>query len=202
MGADEFTDDGEPDRRDCRAMHVVDIIFLVGWIAFWGYWLVAAMGTKPGSHNWTRFAGFRVGIIVIVLLLLRLGVLKGRQATVTDPLLWGIGLAAFALGLALAVWARVYLSGNWGMPMSQKVEPELVTTGPYRRVRHPIYSGIILAMIGTAIAVSVYWLIAIALFGGYFIYSAVMEERYMAGQFPDSYPGYKKSTKMLIPFLF
>ena len=86
--------------------------------------------------------------------------------------------------------------------MSQKVDPELVTTGPYRSVRHPIYSGIILAMVGTAIAVSVYWLIAVVLLGGYFLYSAIMEERIMAGLFPDSYPAYKQSTKMLVPFIF
>lgn len=88
------------------------------------------------------------------------------------------------------------------MPMSEKADPELVTTGPYRSVRHPIYSGIILAMIGTAIAVSLYWLIAVALIGAYFIYSAVMEERHMASVFPDAYPKYKRSTKMMIPFTF
>jgi protein-S-isoprenylcysteine O-methyltransferase Ste14 len=57
-------------------------------------------------------------------------------------------------------------------------------------------------MTGTAIAVSVYWLIAVALLGGYFIYSAVVEERNMAKLFPDTYPEYKKSTKMLLPFIF
>jgi len=86
--------------------------------------------------------------------------------------------------------------------MSQKVDPELVTTGPYSRVRHPIYSGIILAMIGTTIAVSLYWLVAVVLIGAYFLYSAIVEERLMARLFPGSYPEYKRSTKMLIPFIF
>jgi protein-S-isoprenylcysteine O-methyltransferase Ste14 len=182
-------------------MRAVDIVIGVGWIVFWIGWLVASTTAKAGRSNWTRFAGFRVGLIVIVLLLLRLGVLKGHEAPATDPLLWGIGLAAWALGLGLAIWARVYIGRNWGMPMTQKDEPELVTTGPYRRVRNPIYSGIILALIGTAIAISLYWLLAVALAGGYFIYSAVMEQRYLAGQFPDTYPAYKQSTKMLIPFI-
>jgi protein-S-isoprenylcysteine O-methyltransferase Ste14 len=88
------------------------------------------------------------------------------------------------------------------MPMSQKVDPELVTTGPYSRVRHPIYSGIILAMIGTTIAVSLYWLVAVAVLGAYFLYSAIVEERLMARLFPGSYPEYRRSTKMLIPFIF
>jgi protein-S-isoprenylcysteine O-methyltransferase Ste14 len=65
----------------------------------------------------------------------------------------------------------------------------------------PIYSGIILAMVGTAVAVSWYWLVAVVLLGAYFIYSAVMEERYMAERFPDAYPRYKQSTRMLIPFV-
>ena len=134
-------------------------------------------------------------------MLLRARALKGHSA-ISDSWLQGIGLALFVLGLALAVWARVYLGRNWGMPMSQKADPELVTTGPYRSIRHPIYSGIILAMIGTAMAVSLYWLVAVVLLGAYFIYSATVEERFMGGRFPDSYPEYKRSTKMLIPFIF
>ena len=77
-----------------------------------------------------------------------------------------------------------------------------MTTGPYRRVRHPIYSGIILAMVGTALAVSWYWLIAVGVLGAYFVYSADIEERYMTALFPDAYPAFKRSTKMLIPFVF
>ena len=183
-------------------MYAVDIAILVGWVVFWIYWLAVSVGVKAGRTQWSRFAGVRLAIILIVLLLLRLRILKGHRAVTSDPWLQGIGLALFVLGLALAVWARVYLGRNWGMPMSEKADPELVTTGPYRTVRHPIYSGIILAMIGTTIAVSLYWLVAAVLVGTYFIYSAAMEERYMAGRFPDTYPRYKQSTKMLIPFIF
>ena len=130
-------------------MHVVvDTIILAVWVAFWIYWLAASVGVKAGQTRWTRFAGIRLGLILIVLLLLRIKAFK-THVTTDDPWLEGIGLAVFLLGLAFAVWARIYLGRNWGMPMSQKVDPELVTTGPYRRVRHPIYSGIILAMIGT-----------------------------------------------------
>jgi protein-S-isoprenylcysteine O-methyltransferase Ste14 len=85
--------------------------------------------------------------------------------------------------------------------MSRKADPELVTTGPYRRIHHPIYSGMILAMVGTAIAVSFYWLIAAAILGAYFLFSAVVEERTMAKLFPADYPPYKHGTKMLIPYL-
>jgi protein-S-isoprenylcysteine O-methyltransferase Ste14 len=183
-------------------MYAVDIVIGVGWVAFWIYWLAASVGVKAGRTRWARFAGFRVAIILILLLLLRLRAFKGHRAVTTDPWLQGIGLAIFLLGLALAVWARIYLGRNWGMPMSEKADPELVTTGPYSVTRHPIYSGIILALAGTTIAVSLYWLIAVVVLGAYFIYSAVMEERHMAEVFPDAYPRYKQSTKMLIPFIF
>jgi protein-S-isoprenylcysteine O-methyltransferase Ste14 len=182
-------------------MHVVDFVIVACWIAFWIYWLAAASGAKAGQSRWTRFAGVRIVLVLLVLLLIRLRAFKGHTTT-TNPWLQGVGLAIFLAGLGLAIWARVHIGRNWGMPMTEKVDPELVTTGPYRRIRHPIYSGIILAMIGTTVAVSLYWLIAVAVIGAYFVYSATMEERYMAEQFPNSYPAYKQSTKMLIPFVF
>jgi protein-S-isoprenylcysteine O-methyltransferase Ste14 len=184
-------------------MKAIDVIIGAGWIVFWAYWFVMAFTAKAGRSGWTQFAGVRVGLILLLLLLIRLRVVKihGAAAATHNPWLLGIGLATFVLGLALAVWARVYLGRNWGMPMSQKADPELVTTGPYSRVRHPIYSGIILAMVGTAIAVSPYWLIAAVIIGGYFTYSAVAEERTMAKTFPTAYPPYKHATKMLIPYV-
>lgn len=187
----------DPDR-----MYAVALVILVAWVAFWIYWLAAAARVKAGRTRWGRLAGIRVAIVLVVLLLARTRAFKGRQTITNDPWLEGIGLAVFLCGLALAVWARRSLGRNWGTPMSEKVDPELVTTGPYRSVRHPIYSGIILAMVGTAVAVSWYWLIAVGLLGAYFIYSAVVEERHMAGLFPETYPAYRRSTKMLIPLVF
>ncbi len=86
--------------------------------------------------------------------------------------------------------------------MTQNDDPELVTGGPYRLVRHPIYSGILVAGIGTAVALSWLWIIAVALADVYFVYSATVEERYLTKQFPDTYPTYRHSTKMLVPFVF
>jgi protein-S-isoprenylcysteine O-methyltransferase Ste14 len=180
-------------------MRVVDTVIGAGWIAFWIYWLAMSANVKTGRARWGQFAGIRVAVIIIVLLLLRLRLAKGQ--VVHSPLLEDIGLAIWVVGLALAVWARVYIGRNWGMPMSRKDSPELVTSGPYHRIRHPIYAGILLAMVGTTVAVGLYWLIAVVLIGAYFIYSAVNEERYMTEQFPDSYPAYKHATKMLIPFV-
>jgi protein-S-isoprenylcysteine O-methyltransferase Ste14 len=111
------------------------------------------------------------------------------------------GLIIFLMGLFLAVWARLYLGKNWGMPMAQKKDPELVTSGPYQYIRHPIYSGILLAMLGSALAASAFWLIIFAISGMYFVFSARVEEKLMESQFPKVYPAYKRKTKMLIPFI-
>jgi protein-S-isoprenylcysteine O-methyltransferase Ste14 len=183
-------------------VHAVAVVILVLWIAFWIYWLAAATDIKGGRTRWGRFVGVRVVLVLLALLLIRSRAFKGAQTITKDPWLQAIGLVGFLSGLALAIWARRYLGRNWGMPMTEKVDPELVTTGPYSQVRHPIYSGIILAMIGTAVAVSWFWLLAVILLGAYFVYSAVNEERYIAGLFPDTYPAYKCSTKMLVPYVF
>ncbi|MEZ0090768.1 isoprenylcysteine carboxylmethyltransferase family protein [Streptacidiphilus sp. EB129] len=180
-------------------MKVVALVIFLGWALFWLYWLMASIGVKSGTGAWRRGALVRVLILVVVLAVLRTRAMRGLALN-RDPWLEGVGLALFLLGLALAVWARVHIGRNWGMPMTQKADPELVTTGPYRTVRHPIYSGILLAMLGTGVAVSLYWLIPAAVLGGYFVYSAAMEERYLAERFPDTYPEYKRSTRMLIPF--
>lgn len=181
-------------------MKVVALVIFIGWALFWLYWLLASFGVKPGTNTWRRGALVRVLILVVALVLLRTRAMRDLGFN-RSPWLEGIGLALFVLGLAVAVWARGHIGRNWGMPMTRKADPELVTTGPYRTVRHPIYSGFLLAVIGTGVAVSVYWLVAAVLLGGYFVYSAVLEERYLTERFPDTYPEYKRSTKMLIPFI-
>src|SRR6516162_7739227 len=131
-------------------MRAVNAIIGVIWVAFWVYWLAASVGVKRGHMRWGQFAGTRLISVLIFVALVRARVFKGHM-TQHDALLVGLGFVIFLSGLGLAVWARRYLGRNWGTPMSQKVDPELVTSGPYRRVRHPIYSGIILALCGTAL---------------------------------------------------
>jgi protein-S-isoprenylcysteine O-methyltransferase Ste14 len=182
-------------------VHVVETIFGLVWAAFWIYWLVAAFSTKKGRTSVSGALRIRIPIVVVVFVLIRVRAF-GNPSLHSNPTLGGLGLALFAGGLAFAIWARLNIGRNWGAPMSQKVDPELVTTGPYRFVRHPIYTGILFAGIGTAVALSWTWLFAVAIAGAYFIYSATVEERFMASQFPETYPAYKRSTKMLIPFIF
>jgi protein-S-isoprenylcysteine O-methyltransferase Ste14 len=182
-------------------MRVVEFILAVGWAVFWLYWLVAAFSTKKGHVHWSRGLRVRAVILVVVILLVRLGVFRGHGIA-TDPWRAAVGLVLFLLGLSFAIWARVHIGRNWGTPMTQKDDPELVDSGPYRYVRHPIYSGILVAGVGTAVALNWFWLAVVALAAVYFIYSATVEERYLAEQLPDRYPTYRRSTKMLVPFVF
>ena len=169
----------------------------IAWGAFWAYWLIAAFGAKQGA----RGTGFRFPGLLVVVAFILLRVFKVHTLAVHGLALHVVGVILFASGLAFAVWARIYLGRNWGMPMTKKDEPELVTSGPYRFVRHPIYSGMLLAILGTALATNVYWFIALGIVGIYFLYSGRVEERLMTTAFPAVYPSYGARTKMLIPFL-
>jgi protein-S-isoprenylcysteine O-methyltransferase Ste14 len=172
----------------------------VAWVAFWVYWLASATSAKQGTHRGLAGRLPRLAIIAAAVVLLRFSGHHG-SGVVDSVALAAIGSALFAAGLALAVWARIHLGRNWGMPMTRKDEPELVTSGPYRFVRHPIYSGILLALLGTALATDLYFLVVFAILGAYFIRAARVEERLMAAAFPAAYASYRARSKMLIPFL-
>ena len=183
-------------------VRAVELVFAVGWGAFWLYWLLAAFSMKRGRVQWSRELRIRVVIVAVVILLGRVGAFHHGYGVHTDPWREAVGLALFGLGLAFAIWARVHIGRNWGTPMTQKDEPELVTSGPYHLVRHPIYSGILLAGVGTALALSWLWLVVVGLAAVYFVYAATVEEGYLTAQFPDAYPEYRRHSKMLVPYVF
>ena len=87
------------------------------------------------------------------------------------------------------------------MPVSRKEDPELVMSGPYAHVRHPIYGGIMLAMLGTTIGATVFWSVPLLVFSLYFLSAARREESIMIAQFPEQYPAYMRRTRMLLPFV-
>jgi protein-S-isoprenylcysteine O-methyltransferase Ste14 len=179
-------------------MSAVRSAVTVIWLVFWIYWLASAASAKPGTRSVrARPPGFLIAVVAIVALHL----FPTGGLAVSSTALQVVGSILLVAGLGLAVWARVHLGRNWGMPMTRKDEPELVTSGPYRFVRHPIYSGILLAILGTSLATNLYWLLAFAVLGAYFTYSAKVEEGLMVSAFPGTYPGYIARTKMLIPFV-
>jgi protein-S-isoprenylcysteine O-methyltransferase Ste14 len=182
--------------RSFRVMSLRSIILIV-WGAFWVYWLVSAVGSKEGVRN----TNWRPRGLIAVVAIVATRVFSPHALAIHSVPVKVVGVIVFAAGLCLAVWARIYLGRNWGMPMTQKREPELVTSGPYGFVRHPIYSGILLGFAGTALATNGYWLIVFAVCLVYFLYSARVEEGIMSTTFPATYPGYRARTKMLIPFV-
>jgi len=179
-------------------MHALQTAIAIAWLIFWAYWLVSAFGAKQGARNSRRFPACGLPVIAVFLVI---RVFRTGSLSVHSLVLGAIGAVVFASGLALAIWARVHLGRNWGMPMSQKAEPELVTSGPYRFVRHPIYSGLLAGVLGSVLATNLIGLIVVAILSGYFYYSATVEENYLIKTFPAAYPAYQTTTKMLIPFV-
>ncbi len=187
-------------------MTAIGATFLGLWLLFFVVWLAGAARVKPSARGVTGRVVFRVLLLVATVLLVREWFVgSGRHAPHiaigVSPIAIG-GAAACAIGIGIAIWARIYLGRNWGTPMSLRVEHELVTTGPYAFVRHPIYFGILLALAGTALAVGNWWGVLLALLFAYFVYAARAEERLMAAHFPAEYSAYARRTKMLIPFVF
>ena len=125
----------------------------------------------------------------------------GHHPLSSDPVVRIAGVLICATGMAFAFWARVHLGRNWGVPMSLREGHELVTTGPYRLVRHPIYAGILLACLGSGLAADNRWFFGFLLFFAYFSYSARVEEAAMMRQFSDQYPEYRRKTRgSILPF--
>ena len=178
------------------------------WLVFVVYWAVAAVGAKrsTGRHLWRGGIGLRLVVLLLIVTMLRspslrefLGQIQ-RSASHSDILGW-TGVALCVLGFGLAINARWHLGRNWGMPMSHKEQPELITSGPYAFIRHPIYTGLILAMLGSAIGINIFWAVMLIPVGAYFIYSARREEAVMLQLFPEQYAAYMARTGMLTPRL-
>jgi len=179
-------------------MHPLEIAIGWAWVAFWIYWLASAVTSKQSVRGGVRRQ--LTGVSVILLFAIA-SALRGGGPAVPSVIPAAIGAALFAGGIALAVWARLHLGRNWGMPATQRAEPELVTSGPYRFVRHPIYSGLLAAVLGTALVDNLLGLVVVAVLTGYFYFSGTVEERHLTATFPAAYPEYRRRTKMLIPFL-
>jgi protein-S-isoprenylcysteine O-methyltransferase Ste14 len=182
--------------------------FPVVWIAFLVYWRIKAVGTKTNQRIEPTASGvLRTLIFLIVVVLL---------STTRIPLpwlyrqLWPSGLWPFVIGAAVtvggllfAVWARQHLGRNWSSSVTIKKSHELITTGPYALVRHPIYTGILTGFLGTAVALSqVRGVIGFVLIFVVLCAKLRMEEEWMRSQFGKTYDTYTHQTAALIPYLF
>lgn len=181
------------------------------WGIFVVVWLIAAFFTKRtverSSSLWRVF--WIAGLLAIL-------VLAGR----TDGGLWQrlpqgldftwvdtptIGLTAdviAVIGLLFTLWARFALGSNWSGNVTFKENHELVTSGPYALVRHPIYTGMLLMLLGTVIVSGHAFGFALLALGTVMLWlKSLDEERMMLKHFPDSYPQYRARVRALIPFV-
>ena len=177
------------------------------WITFLLYWQIAATGAKtttriePALSRVLRTLAFLVAIglffvpeVHVPWLFLRL---------LPNPLacFW-IGAAITVAGLLFAVWARVLLGTNWSRSVTIKQDHELITAGPYRFVRHPIYTGILAGFLGSAVATGqLRGLLSFALVFLALWYKLRLEEAWMRSQFGDVYATYARRTAALVPWL-
>jgi protein-S-isoprenylcysteine O-methyltransferase Ste14 len=187
--------------------HTVPGTLIIGsWLVLIAYWFVSAFFAKPSARGPRRRFGaaFRVELVIAALALFQL--LWARTNLRWQPdfaSFWSwIGAALTLAGTAIAVLARVYLGRNWGQPQTLRKDHELVTNGPYHLVRHPIYTGIVLVLFGTALAYGPFWFIMLFGVGAFFVYSTYVEERDLCARFPDTYRAYRRRTNRLVPFIW
>jgi protein-S-isoprenylcysteine O-methyltransferase Ste14 len=182
--------------------------FPVVWIVFVLYWQIKAADTKTTQR--IEPAGSRILRIFIFLIAIALLSIPRIPLPWLYVQLWPQGYWPFWLGAAItvagllfAVWARKYLGRNWSSSVTIKQDHELITTGPYALVRHPIYTGILTGFLGTAIALSqVRGFIALVVMFLVFLAKFRREEEWMRSQFGETYVTYAHRTAALVPYLF
>jgi len=181
--------------------------FPVVWIAFLLYWQIKAVDTKTTQRLEpvvSRILRVLTFLIAIVLLSTTLIPLRWLYLPLWPSGFWPfwLGAAVTIAGLLFAVWAREHLGSNWSRSVTIKQGHELITTGPYAAVRHPIYTGILTGFLGSAIAISqVRGFIVFVLIFLVFWVKLRMEEEWMRSQFGETYATYARQTAALVPYL-
>ncbi len=177
------------------------------WIAWMIDWAIAGRSVKQA--RWRESIGSELlhqGPLVVAGTLLATShlspaALDGRFLP-AGPVTGALGIVVLVLGLAFAVWARLHLGANWSSAVTVKDQHTLIRSGPYRYVRHPIYSGLLLGVVGTAIVIG-QWrgLMALAIAFAALLYKSRVEERRMRENFPE-YDSYRRTTAEIVPFLY
>lgn len=185
---------------------MIGYLYTALWLLLVFVWVVAALGRKRTARSET--AGNRMAYTVILIagcfFLFRppsFGPLSWRFLPATQAVAI-FGLVVTAAGVAIAIWARLALGANWSGMVTIKEDHELIRRGPYRLVRHPIYSGILLAMLGTAVGNGqISCLLGIAISFASFRYKWRIEERFLIEQFGTQYIQYQREVGAVIPGL-
>jgi len=182
--------------------------FPVVWIFFLLYWQIKAANTKstqrlePAASRILRVFIFLIAIVLLSTTRIPLPLLYLQLWPVGFWPFW-LGAAVTIAGLLFAVWAREHLGSNWSRSVTIKQGHELITTGPYAVVRHPIYTGILTGFLGMAIAISQVrgFIVFVLIFLAFWI-KLRMEEQWMRSQFGETYTTYAHHTAGLVPYLF
>lgn len=177
------------------------------WLAWLIYWMVAARGakdTRRRESRWSRATHvipLALGGVLLGWPRLSATWLGTRFVPAGSAAAWA-GIAMLAAGLAFTVWARVHLAGNWSGTVTLKQDHELIRSGPYGLVRHPIYAGLLMALIGTAVTVGEWrGLAAVAIMAVAILRKVGIEERFLREAFRDEYARYCARVPGLIPSL-
>jgi len=181
--------------------------FPVMWLGWGLYWWAASRNVKAVVRRETLpLRLMHIVPLVVALALLWSTNLPGSFLSrhlwqATEWTFWS-GLLLTAMGLTLSVWARVHLGRNWSGIVTIKQDHELITSGPYALVRHPIYTGLLLGFLGSALALGEWrGVVAVVLVAGSFWFKLRREERWMRQQFGDAYSTYAARVAALVPFI-
>ena len=175
----------------------------IPWILFSMYWEIAAKGAAEAKNSESKVSrGIHV-LLANVAVLLEIVPIRGLGRFLPLTFLsLGAGLGVEFLGLFLAIWARRALGRNWSGEISIKVEHQLIRTGPYRQLRHPIYTGLLAMYVGTALVTGT-WLAVIGVAIAWFAYwrKIRLEEKNLDVAFGAEYDTYRRETWALVPGL-
>lgn len=181
------------------------LVSFIPWVIFSLYWEIAAKNSAPAIKSESRFSrGIHVVLANAALLFIFFPISALNQRFLPDNLL--IKLAGIALefaGVALAIWARRILGRNWSGEITIKQDHELVRTGPYGIVRHPIYTAIFAMYVGSVIVSGhVHALVGFAIGILAYLRKVRMEEANLATAFGEKYNAYREDTWALVPGVY
>jgi protein-S-isoprenylcysteine O-methyltransferase Ste14 len=177
------------------------------WIVFAVYWLVAALRRNPAKKRepaleWlARFLMMAIAFLLLYKPNPRWGRLNDRFIPYI-PWVRALGAALAAAGIAFAIWARHHIGRYWSGSVSLRADHQLIRTGPYSQIRHPIYTGILVALAGTVLVIGCdRGLVAFAIILAGFIWKSKREEKLLAGEFGPAFEEHKRLTGFFLPRL-
>jgi protein-S-isoprenylcysteine O-methyltransferase Ste14 len=182
-------------------------LFHALWLGWAGYWWVASFNVKTAARREPMLSRvLHIAPLMLAVFLLfpqrsPIPALGERFMPAAGWPFWA-GAALTLAGLLFAVWARVHIGRNWSGTITVKEDHDLITSGPYGLVRHPIYTGLLLALVGFALARGEWrGIVAVAVATWAFWRKLRIEERWMREQFGGAYEEYSRRVAALIPFV-